>query len=210
MKRRNILLALASAAAIVACTTAPVNERPAYSADDLREMDAIHKRDFHARGIATMDRLNLDDLQRACNEYRDHPPEELVKALEAEQMKAIRFPSGSLMGDWKNGQKIAQSGQGMTWSDKPGKPNGGSCYNCHQLSPQELSYGTVGPSLRGFGKNRGNGPDMQRYAYAKIYDSKAFSVCSQMPRMGQSGTLTEDQIKDLVAYLLDPASPVNQ
>jgi sulfur-oxidizing protein SoxX len=31
-----------------------------------------------------------------------------------------------------------------------------------------------------------------------------------MPRLGFSGTLTEQQIKDLVAYLLDPASPVNQ
>ncbi len=210
MNRNGILALALVSATFVACSTTLVGERPAYSDSDLREMDAIHRRDFHARGVATMDRLNLDEVQRACNQYRDHPPEDLAKALEASQMKAIKFPEGSLMGDWKNGQKIAQSGQGMTWSDKPDKPNGGSCYNCHQLSPQEMSYGTVGPSLLGFGKTRGNGPDMQRYAYAKIYDSKAFSVCSQMPRMGSSGTLTEQQIKDLVAYLLDPASPVNQ
>jgi hypothetical protein len=31
-----------------------------------------------------------------------------------------------------------------------------------------------------------------------------------MPRLGYSGTLTEQQIKDLVGLLLDPASPVNQ
>jgi len=31
-----------------------------------------------------------------------------------------------------------------------------------------------------------------------------------MPRLGHAGTLTEQQIKDLVALLLDPASPVNQ
>jgi sulfur-oxidizing protein SoxX len=210
MNRRSILALASAAAAIVACSNAPLDQRPAYSANDLREMDAIHRRDFHARGVASMDRLNLDAVQRTCNEYRDHPPEDLAKALEAEQLKTIKYPNGSLIGDWKNGQKIAQSGQGMTWSDKPGKPNGGSCYNCHQLSPQEQSYGTLGPSLLGFGKTRGNSPDVQRYAYGKIYNSKAFSVCSQMPRMGQSGTLTEDQIKDLVAYLLDPASPVNQ
>jgi sulfur-oxidizing protein SoxX len=31
-----------------------------------------------------------------------------------------------------------------------------------------------------------------------------------MPRLGHSKTLNEQQIKDLVALLLDPASPVNQ
>ena len=51
---------------------------------------------------------------------------------------------------------------------------------------------------------------MQKYAYGRIYNSKAYNLCSQMPRLGQSGTLSEQQIKDLVAYLLDPASPVNR
>jgi sulfur-oxidizing protein SoxX len=31
-----------------------------------------------------------------------------------------------------------------------------------------------------------------------------------MPRFGHSGTLTEQQMKDLTALLMDPASPVNQ
>jgi sulfur-oxidizing protein SoxX len=31
-----------------------------------------------------------------------------------------------------------------------------------------------------------------------------------MPRFGHSGTLTEQQMKDLAALLMDPASPVNQ
>jgi sulfur-oxidizing protein SoxX len=31
-----------------------------------------------------------------------------------------------------------------------------------------------------------------------------------MPRFGYAGALTEQQIKDLVALLLDPNSPVNQ
>ena len=92
----------------------------------------------------------------------------------------------------------------------PATPAGGSCYNCHQLSPKEASYGTVGPSLRGFGKIRGNAPEIQKYVYGKIYNAKAYNLCSQMPRLGHSGTLTEQQIKDLIALLLDPASPVNQ
>jgi sulfur-oxidizing protein SoxX len=31
-----------------------------------------------------------------------------------------------------------------------------------------------------------------------------------MPRLGHTGTLTSEQIKDLVGLLLDPASPVNK
>ena len=46
---------------------------------------------------------------------------------------------------------------------------------------------------------------MQRYVYGKIYNAKAYNLCSQMPRLGYSGTLTPEQIKDLVALLLDPA-----
>jgi sulfur-oxidizing protein SoxX len=157
-----------------------------------------------------MDRVTPDALQRVCNETRDRPPAELAKTLEADQMKTIAFPAGSLIGDWQRGEAIAQSGRGMTWNDKPGQAAGGSCYNCHQLSPQELSYGTIGPSLRGFGKTRGNGPDVQRYVYGKIYNAKAYNLCSQMPRLGASGTLTSQQIKDLVGLLLDPASPVNE
>jgi sulfur-oxidizing protein SoxX len=125
-------------------------------------------------------------------------------------MKTVVYPEGSLMGDWKRGDKSAQDGRGMTWNDKPGHQAGGSCYNCHQLSPKEMSYGNVGPSLTGFGKTRGNTPEMQRYVYGKIYNAKAYNACSQMPRFGTSGTLTPEQIKDFVALLLDPASPVNQ
>jgi sulfur-oxidizing protein SoxX len=182
---------------------------PAAFADSEADVQRILKRDFHARGQATMDRVDQDGVQRVCTEAHDRLPEALAHALEADQKKTIAYPPGSLMGDWKRGERLAQSGQGMTWNDKPGNA-GGSCYNCHELSPRELSFGTIGPSLRGFGKRRGNAPDVQRYVYGKIYNAKAFSACTQMPRFGTSGTLAPEQIKDLVALLLDPASPVNQ
>jgi L-cysteine S-thiosulfotransferase len=168
------------------------------------------QRDFHARGQATMDRVVQDGVQRVCTESNDQPPAALAKQMEADQMKTIAFPQGSLIGDWKNGERIAQSGRGLQWTDPAGAAGGGSCYNCHELSPQEGSHGTLGPSLLGFGKKRGNGPDMQRYVYGKIYNAKAYNLCSQMPRLGYSGTLTSEQIKDLVGLLLDPASPVNR
>jgi sulfur-oxidizing protein SoxX len=174
-----------------------------------QDVQKVLQRDFQARGQATMDRVVQDGLQRVCTDTRDRPPSDLARQLEADQMKTIAFPQGSLIGDWQRGERIAQGGRGLTWNDKPGTAEG-SCYNCHQLSPQEMSYGTIGPSLLRFGWMRGNGPEMQRYVYGKIYNAKAYNLCSQMPRLGHSGTLTPEQIKDLVGLLLDPESPVNK
>jgi L-cysteine S-thiosulfotransferase len=192
MKRLLALALLASAPAL---------------AEDVQK---VLQRDFQPRGQATMDRVVQDGLQRVCTESNDRPPAELAKQLEADQLKTIKFPEGSLIGDWKSGERIAQNGRGLQWTDQPGQAAGGSCYNCHQLSPQEASYGTLGPSLLRFGAARGNGAEMQRYVYGKIYNAKAYNLCSNMPRLGYSGTLTPEQIKDLVGLLLDPASPVNK
>jgi sulfur-oxidizing protein SoxX len=174
------------------------------------EAIAMMKRDFKAKGIASADRLHEDGVQAVCNRSGDNPPKDIAARLEKDQLEAIKYPAdGKLMGDWKAGEKLAQSGRGMTWSDKAGVPGGGNCYNCHQISPTETSFGTIGPSLYQFGKTRGSGPDMQKYVYGKIWNAKAYNLCSQMPRFGHANALTEAQIKDLVALLLDPQSPVN-
>ena len=205
-------LIIASACALLAACAAqlPIGERARFTTEYLSQVDAVLKRDFHTRGQANTDRIPQDDVQRTCTLYGDNPPATVAKPLEQAQLSAIPFPTGDLLGDWKRGRQIAESGRGMMWSDKPGAANGGSCYNCHELSPEQEAHGTVGPSLKGFGKVRGTGADMQRYAYGKIYNAKAYNLCSHMPRFGHSGTLTEQQMKDLTAYLLDPASPVNQ
>lgn len=205
MKRAIMWSGILAAAIAGGCATTA--DRAAYDA----KATATIQRDFHARGIATMDRLKQDELQLACTQYRDHPPEDVLERLEAQQRATIRLPAdGVLSGDWKRGAALAESGRGMSWSDKPGTPSGGSCYNCHELAPQQTSFGTMGPSLRRFGKLRGYTAEVQKYAYERIYNSKAFAPCSAMPRFGTSGTLTEQQIKDLVAYLTDPESPVNK
>ena len=209
MKR---FLLLPVAAVLAACTTAGhapgTGERPRLSQADLDQVTAQIKRDFKPRGQATMDRVDLDEVQRACNLHNDNPPAGVAKPLEDAQLKAIKLPAGNLIGDWKRGERIAQNGRGAMWSDKPGAQEGGSCYNCHQLNPKVSAFGTIGPSLAGFGKIRGNRPEIQQYVYGKIYNAKAYNLCSHMPRLAT--TLNEEQIKDLVALLLDPASPVNQ
>jgi sulfur-oxidizing protein SoxX len=183
----------------------------AHAGDDRAKAVEMMKRDFHAKGIAGMDRLNEDGLQALCNRTHNQPPREIAARMERDQIETIKYPAdGKLMGDWKSGERIAQSGRGMSWGDGGAGANGGSCYNCHKIGPNETSFGTLGNNLYQFGKTRGSGPEIQKYVYGRIYNAKAFSLCSHMPRFGHSGTLTEQQIKDLVALLLDPDSPVNK
>ena len=194
------------AAAALACSAVLADEIRNYRAEAV----AMMKRDFKAKGIATTDRLHEDGVQAICNRSGDNPPKDIAARLEKDQLDNVRYPAdGKLMGDWKAGEKLAQSGRGMTWSDKAGVPGGGNCYNCHQIAPTETSFGTIGPSLYQFGKLRGNTAEIQKYTYGKIWNAKAFNLCSAMPRFGHANALNEQQIKDLVALLLDPQSPVN-
>ena len=170
------------------------------------------KSSFSERGQAKLDRLDQDSAQRLCSKP---PAQELAKdvaaRIEQENLASIRYPAdGKLIGDWKSGERIAQSGIGKQFSDDPKVPSGANCYACHQLSKAEISYGTIGPSLYNFGKLRGTSEEIQRYAYGKVYNAQAFSACSNMPRFGHNGILTEQQMKDVTALLLDPNSPVNQ
>ena len=135
-----------------------------------------------------------------------------MKRLEAAEMATIKWPADGnyIDGDWKEGQKIALSGRGLTWTDKTPDNNGGGCYNCHAMDPKEVSAGTIGTSLEGYGKTRGNSAEVIKYTWGKLWNSKAYNACSDMPRNGFGGILTEVQIRHVMAYLFDPASPVNQ
>jgi sulfur-oxidizing protein SoxX len=200
---------IALAAALVVAGCAGMRSQPDPYAE---KAAAMLKSSFAPKGQAQLDRLDQDEMQKTCTEYADKPlPKDVAQRIEAEQSKLVKLPAdGKLLGDWKAGERIAQTGVGMQYSDDPKNPSGGNCYACHQLSKAELSFGTIGPSLYNFGKIRGNTPEMQKYAYSKVYDSDAFAACSNMPRFGHKGILTEQQIKDVVALLMDPASPVNQ
>ena len=173
---------------------------------------AVMKASFKERGQAKLDRLDQDRAMALCTKYATSPiPKALAKEIEVENLKTIPFPKdGKYLGDWKAGERIAQSGVGRQFTDNPANPSGGNCYACHKLDPKELSYGTIGTSLYQFGKIRSYAPEIAKYAYGKIYNAQAYSACSNMPRFGHHQTLTETQIKDLVALLMDPESPVNR
>ena len=196
--------------ATISFVVIPAQAEKAATGLDAKTIEVV-KRDFRDKGIAKADRVNQDELQAACSKYVDHPPAKLKAKLEAKETAAIKWPAdGKFMGDWKAGEKLAQSGKGLTWSDNADEPAGGNCYNCHQLSSKEIAFGTIGPSLLNFGKKRGDTEAVQRYTFGRIYNAKAMNACANMPRFGHMGILTEAQIKDLVALLLDPESPVNK
>ncbi len=194
----------------------------AYFGTDIEKKTAeVVKASFVERGIAKLDRLNQDEAMALCSaaDMSGKPLDASVaKSIEAANMKTIKWPSdGKFLGDWKEGEKIAQSGRGLTWRDKETDVNGGNCYNCHQISKEELSYGNLGPSLYNYGKLRGvTDPNaaaskaIVEYTWGKIWNSQAYSACSQMPRLGHNGVLTQKQVQDVMALLLDPASPVNK
>lgn len=211
----NFALLPVAALVLAGCTASP-------SATDFDKATAdILKNSFQDRGIAKVDRLAQDEANRECvaaNVAGKPIDEKVAKSIEAANMKTVKWPSdGKFLGDWKEGEKIAQSGRGLTWSDQADAANGGNCYNCHQISKEEISFGTLGPSLYNYGKLRGvSDPNaaaskaIVEYTWGKLYNARAYNACSQMPRAGHKGILTEKQMQHVMALLLDPASPVNK
>lgn len=198
------VMVLGASLAAAGCASDNVNDA---------RLEETMRSSFREKGQAGLDRLHQDEVQAACSRRPSDgplPAAAAARLVAGEQAKLVYPADGKLMGDWKEGEKIAQSGVGKQYSDDPKKPAGGNCYACHQLTKEEVSFGTLGPSLYNFGKIRGNGEAMQKYTYGKIFNAQAFTACSMMPRFGHQKILTEEQIRDLVALLLDPTSPVNQ
>jgi L-cysteine S-thiosulfotransferase len=223
MKIKRTPLAAGAILAAVAAGCGSMPGSTAGSSDLDRKAAEVIKASFRDQGIAKVDRLVQDETNRECSaaDVAGKPLEPArAKAIEAANLKAVKWPGdGKFLGDWKAGEKLAQSGRGMTWTDKSANPadNGGNCYNCHQITKEEISFGTIGPSLYNYGKTRGvtdpNSPAAKpivEYTWGKIWNSKAYNACSNMPRAGHAGILGEQQIKHIVALLLDPQSPVNK
>ena len=214
-KLRTVLAVASVALLVVGCASAP-------TVADLNALtQQIIKASFRDEGIVKASLLNTDETNQACSEAdaTGKPlDEKTAKRIEEINMKAIKWPSdGKFIGDWKEGEKIAQNGRGLTFTDDEKTVNGGNCYNCHKIDEKEISYGTIGPSLHNYGKIRGitdpnsaSAKPIVEYTWGKIWNSKAYNACSNMPRAGHSGILTEAQVRHVVGLLLDPKSPVNK
>ncbi len=210
MKNIKSLLAIATFAVTV---VAIQGTALAQQANDPK-FNKMMKDGFRAEGIAGLDRIQQDETQKFCSDpvfANSKQGEKMREKIQKINMDSIKQPSdGKYIGDWKNGEKIAQSGRGATWTDKADTVIGGGCYNCHQIDPKEISYGNIGPSLTGYGKLRGYSQEVVTYTWNRINNSKAYNACSNMPRFAHFKLLSEQQIQDVMALLLDPASPVNK
>ncbi len=203
----RLFATIAGVAAVAGCATM------ASDAEYAKRAAEMMKSSFKERGQAKLDRLSQDDAQAQCSRApADGPvPKAVAERIEKANLATVKYPAdGKLLGDWRQGERIAQSGVGKQFNDNPSAPAGGNCYACHQLSPQEVSFGTIGPTLLNFGKLRGNSEAIQKYTFGKIYNAQAYTACSNMPRFGHNQILSEEQIRHLVALLLDPNSPVNK
>jgi sulfur-oxidizing protein SoxX len=203
----------------VAATAAKVDYTkmtPAALAEYLTfETDSFDLNQPTQEGTTGRARLTQDEIQKTCSLMKgqelDDKSREKVMALAA---ASIKYPEGGIkLGDWKKGREIAWSGYGFRTAHKPDdhskKEVGGNCYNCHQIATDRTG-GDLGPSLTGYGKNRGASPDMLKYTYDVIYNPHVYFACTSMPRIGASGVLSQKQIADVMAYLFDPESPVNK
>lgn len=205
---RKIFISIA-AVLIAGTAVSTAQQKPAV---DRAKADAAVKSAFPSAPADWQPRLVQDETMKQCSAHDNLPPKAVGEAIQKRERATIEYPAdGQFMGDWKRGERIAQSGYGLRFTDYPPRnPNGGNCYACHQLTRQELSYGTVGPSLLEYGKLRDFKAEDAKTVYEKIYDPHVALACSLMPRFGSNKVLTIDQIKDIVALLMSPDSPVNK
>ncbi len=205
------LSVLAGASLLVSCSSMPTSQ----------EFLASFKNSFSERGPAKLDRLDQTEIQRVCSEANASGKEldpATAARIEKTALAAVKFPAdGKFIGDWREGEKIAQNGRGLTFTDAINGPVGANCYACHQLSPTEISFGNQGPSLLKYGSLRQvkdpsskESEEMVKYTWIRIFNTHALRACSNMPRFGDAGILNEKQMKDVMALLLDPQSPVNK
>jgi L-cysteine S-thiosulfotransferase len=218
--------AIAALLALPAALAAPPSPQAAYTAmspEELADYLIFEAVGFDLdvptqTGGTARERLTQDRTQKICSAIArtgaqlDRATAAKISALAD---ASIVLPEGGLkLGDWQRGEAVARSGFGYRIGNKPddheSQTPGGNCYACHQLDPNEIAYGTVGPSLMGYGRLRGTSEPMLKHTYQILYNAHLFFPCTTMPRFGHNGTLTQEQMVDVMAYLLDPESPVNQ
>jgi sulfur-oxidizing protein SoxX len=206
---RKVMRVAVAAVIVAASLTAASSQQGGV---DPGRVDAVVKSAFPTAPAEWQARLTPDETMRQCSAHHNSPPAAVARAIQERERAAVIYPAdGKLIGDWRKGEALAQSGYGLRFTDyPPRRVNGGNCYACHQISRQEVSYGTLGPSLLGYGKQRGFGEAEVKAVYDRIYNPHAVFPCSNMPRFGSNKILTIEQIKDAVALLMSPDSPVNE
>ena len=190
----------------------------AMSAEELAEhlifeTDSFRDQEMQEGGT-WRDRMTQDELQKACSMEGD-PDGETAGRVVAMARASYEAPESIELGDWRKGAELADSGygyrQGHNTDDHGQRETGGNCYNCHVFDPRVSEQGTIGPSLQNYGANRGTSEAVLRYVHEVISNPHQYFPCTEMPRFNSDRhqLLSDEQISHIMAYLLDPESPVN-
>lgn len=209
MRTKSFLIVTAAAACLFGCATFP-------DADSTTKLAEQMVTEAHTLGGPALIRRTAQDAsQRLCSAVGGPKlTQEQSTVILKTARDSMQYPaSGKLSGDWKIGEQLVSDGRGQRIINGQVEKlphNGALCINCHTMDAKEVNSGNVGPALAGYAAQRGNSEAVARYTYERIYNAWAFMPCSNMPRLGASGFLTPEQIADVVAYLIDPQSPVNK
>ena len=150
--------------------------------------------------------------RRCCSQYRNVPPKAVADAIVAREKAAIVYPAdGKLMGDWKKGEKLAQSGYGWRFTDYP--PRAAERRQLLCLPParrQGAELRHAGAEPAGVRQDPQDSPrPTSRPSTSGSTTRMPRSRARTCPAWGQQVPYV-DQIKDLVAYVMSPESPVNK
>lgn len=113
-----------------------------------------------------------------------HSEEEPCGKIPAPEIQRVTFKP-PVSGDRERGKKIATN---VRW---------GNCIACHSL-PDGVAGGNVAPDLTDY-KSRAN--DLQE-TYQRIWDVRAYAPTAHMPIYGTNKVLDEQDIRDVMAYIL--------
>lgn len=215
--KKTLLSALV--ATVFAGSAMAMGDKPAddgaFSAKNLAAAEVLVGNSWTKATDEERKRLVQDETMKLCSTYRDKPPADIAQQIIAMNKAITKYPEGGIkLGDWKEGEKLSNSGYGMRIGNinpdkNKNRPNGGNCYACHAMGSNQPAAGNLGPSLANYGM-RGTSEPILKYTYEKIYNAQAFAACTNMPRFGVHGVLTDQQIADIMAFMLDPNSPVNK
>jgi len=122
-----------------------------------------------------------------CTPRHDNPPAEVAPSIEAEQMNEDPpFPAGT-DGRLETPASASPRAAGLTWNDQPASP-GDAAVQLTACRPRyRCSLRAQSARAARLGKKRG-GRRGASARYGKIYNAKATTACSKMPRLGFSGT----------------------
>ena len=104
---KNTVIAIA---AVVLAGTAgsSAQQKPAV---DTAKIDAAIAAAFPTAPADWKSRLDQDESMKECSIHENSPPKAVADAIQKREKTRIEYPAdGKLVGDWKAGERLAQSG----------------------------------------------------------------------------------------------------